>query len=153
MNLNLGSGSDRLPGFSNVDVRESIFVDYVVDLNSTDWPFPDDSIEYIRAYHVFEHLKDKANTFNQCWRILKPYSILEFEVPTTDGWGAFSDPQHVSFWNEDVLNYISQEMNSICYQFGKSSGLNCNFKIQAFHTYLLRKNVPCLNVVAIKQPL
>lgn len=153
MRLNLGAGDERPDGFLNVDVLPGDGIDIVADLNQGPWAFESDSVETIRAYHVFEHLLDKALTLNECWRILRPGGVLEFEVPTTDGWGAWSDPQHVSFWNEDVLNYISASHNPLVYGYGKKSGLICNFDIEHFRMFELRRNVICMNVRLRKAPL
>jgi ubiquinone/menaquinone biosynthesis C-methylase UbiE len=102
---------------------------------------------------VFEHLVDKTVTLNECYRILAPGGILEFELPTTDGWGAWSDPQHVSYWNEDVLNYISATRNALVYDYGKKSGLRCNFDVEHFRFFEMRPKVFCMNVRLRKAPL
>ena len=146
MKLNLGCGDERPAGFRNVDVLPGRGVDIVTDLNRSPWDFADNSIEYIRAYHVFEHLVDKTRTLNECYRILAPGGVLEFELPTTDGWGAWSDPQHVSYWNEDVLNYVSASRNALVYDYGKKSGLRCNFDVEHFRFFEMRPKVFCMNV-------
>jgi SAM-dependent methyltransferase len=151
--LNLGAGDDRLPGFLNVDILPGATVDVVVDLNTRPWDIVSESVDHIRAYHIFEHLVDKASTLNECYRVLIPGGILEFEVPTTDGWGAYSDPQHASYWNEDVLNYISATRNRLVYEYGKKSGLCCNFDIEHFHFFEMRRNVFCMNARLRKVPL
>ena len=153
MKLNLGCGDERVPEFLNVDLLPAPGVDIVADLNACAWNFPDASIEHIRAYHVFEHLRDKAVTLNECWRILVPGGLLEFEVPTTDGWGAWSDPQHMSYWNEDVLNYVSASRNAVVYGFGKKAGLRCNFDVEHFELFEMRPRVWCMNVRMRKLPL
>lgn len=151
--FNLGAGDDRLPGLLNVDILPGPNVDVVVDLNESPWNIESDSVEYIRAYHIFEHLFDKAATLNECYRILAPGGILELEVPTTDGWGAYSDPQHASYWNEDVLNYISASRNALVYAFGKKSGLRCNYDVEHFQFFEMRRNVFCMNCRLRKVPL
>jgi SAM-dependent methyltransferase len=148
--LNLGAGDERPDGYLNVDILPGDGVDIVADLNATPWAFDTESVDNIRAFHVFEHLVDKAVTLNECWRILRPGGVVEFEVPTTDGWGAWSDPQHVSYWNEDVLNYISASRNPVVYGYGKKSGLACNFGIERFDFFELRRNVFVMNVTMRK---
>ena len=53
MKLNLGCGDERPPGFHNVDLCPGPGVDIVADLNGAPWQFASESVEYIRAYHVF----------------------------------------------------------------------------------------------------
>jgi predicted SAM-dependent methyltransferase len=151
--INLGAGDDRLPGFLNVDILPGPHVDLVVDLNAMPWNIDTESIEHIRAYHILEHLPDKAATLNECYRVLVPGGLLEFEVPTTDGWGAYSDPQHASYWNEDILNYISAQRNRLVYDYGRKSGLSCNFDVEHVHLFEMRRNVFCLNCRLRKVPL
>ncbi|HXD50642.1 MAG TPA: methyltransferase domain-containing protein [Burkholderiales bacterium] len=153
MKLNLGCGDERPAGFLNVDLLPGPGVDLTVDLNRTPWTFDSDSVEQIRAYHVFEHLVDKAATLNECYRILVPGGLLDFEVPTTDGWGAWSDPQHVSYWNEDVLNYISASRNRLVFDYGKKAGLHCNFDVEHFNFFEMRQKVFCMNVRLRKVPI
>jgi ubiquinone/menaquinone biosynthesis C-methylase UbiE len=151
--LNLGSGDERITGFLSVDILPGPNIDIVVDLEKLPWDIPSASVEYVRAYHVFEHLSDKAATLNECYRILVNGGILEFEVPTTDGWGAYSDPQHASYWNEDVLNYISASRNNLVYSYGKKSGLRCNFDIEHYQLFEMRHNVFCMNCRLRKVPM
>lgn len=153
MKINLGCGDGRIPGFLNVDVLPGADVDVVADLNVTPWDFPSGGVEHIRAYHVFEHLRDKAATLNECYRVLAPGGLLEFELPTTDGWGAWSDPQHVSFWNPDDLNYVSARRNALVYSYGKKSGLRCNFDVEHLHIFDMRPRVICMNVRLRKVPI
>lgn len=153
MRLNLGAGDERPDGFLHVDLLPGDGVDIVADLDRDPWDFATASVEHIRAYHCFEHLVDKALTLNECYRVLVPGGTVEFEVPTTDGWGAWSDPQHVSYWNEDVLNYISARLNPLVHGYGKKSGLRCNFDIEHFDFFEMRRNVFCMNVRMVKVPL
>lgn len=102
MRLNLGCSDARLAGYVNVDVVEP--ADQIVDLRAA-WPWPDSTIEHIRAWDIIEHLPDKIHTMNEAWRVLKPSGLFEIVVPTTDGHGADQDPQHVSRWNVSSFQY------------------------------------------------
>lgn len=43
--------------------------------------FPDDSLDYILSFDVFEHVPDYAKAFQECLRCLKPGGMLMFTVP------------------------------------------------------------------------
>jgi SAM-dependent methyltransferase len=101
--LNLGSAAVALEGFTNVDLVAAPGVE-VADLTKP-WPWPDSSVDYVRASHVIEHLPDKILTMNELWRVLKPGARADIAVPTTDGPGAWQDPTHVSFWNRRSFLY------------------------------------------------
>jgi SAM-dependent methyltransferase len=104
--LNLGSSDATLRGFINVDIVPGPGIE-VADLTKT-WPWPESSVDYVRASHIIEHLPDKIFTMNELWRVLKPCGRADIAVPTTDGPGAFQDPTHVSFWNRRSFLYYEE---------------------------------------------
>jgi glycosyltransferase involved in cell wall biosynthesis len=101
--LDLGGRFDAWQDFETVDLLDA---DIITDLNKK-WPFEDNSVGIIRASHIFEHLKDSVHTMNEAFRVLAPGGWLFVEVPSTDGRGAFQDPTHVSFWNENSIWYYT----------------------------------------------
>jgi len=124
--LNLGSSAATLNGFINVDIVEGPGI-FVADLTKP-WPWADNSVDYIRAYHVIEHLPDKIFTMNEMWRVLKPGACADVIVPTTDGPGAFQDPTHTSFWNRRSFLYYEdgspyRESNA------KGYGIHAGFRV------------------------
>lgn len=105
----LGGALDPRPGYTIVDTRSG--ADIQADLEE-DWPFDDDSVGLIRASHLFEHLRDPIHTMNELYRVLAPGGWGFIEVPSTDGRGAFQDPTHVSFWNENSFWYYTRSTHS-----------------------------------------
>lgn len=103
--LDLGGRFNAWSGFETVDLQDAAVV---TDLNGP-WPFDDSSVGVIHASHVFEHLKDSIHTMNEAFRVLAPGGFLFIDVPSTDGRGAFQDPTHVSFWNENSIRYYTNE--------------------------------------------
>jgi glycosyltransferase involved in cell wall biosynthesis len=101
--LDLGGRINAWQGFTTVDLFDA---DIVANLDEP-WPFADNSVGVIRASHLFEHLKDSIHTMNEAFRVLAPGGWLLIEVPSTDGRGAFQDPTHVSFWNENSIWYYT----------------------------------------------
>lgn len=107
MRLNLGCNENILPGWVNVDLCPPC--DQVADLREA-WPWPDSSVTYIRAWHIFEHMPSKIHSMNEAWRVLAPGGYLDLRVPTTDGRGAFQDPTHYSFWTPNDWWYFCPNM-------------------------------------------
>jgi SAM-dependent methyltransferase len=93
--LNLGCSDGHLRDFINVDICPP--ADQIADLRGM-WPWPDSSVDHIRAYDIIEHMPDKIHTMNEAWRVLRPGGTFDIFVPTTLGEGAFQDPSHVSYW-------------------------------------------------------
>lgn len=103
--LDLGGRLNAWSGFTTVDLFDA---DIVSNLNNT-WPLKDNSVGVIRASHIFEHLKDPVYTMNEAYRVLAPGGWLFIDVPSTDGRGAFQDPTHISFWNENSFWYYTNK--------------------------------------------
>lgn len=125
MKLNLGCSDQILPGFANVDIAPP--ADQIVDL-CEQWPWADNSVDEIRAFDIIEHLPDKIHTMNSAWRVLRPGGRFDVEVPTTDGRGAFQDPQHASFWTpNDLFYYTAGDPHRE--RFGDAYGVRARFRI------------------------
>lgn len=104
MKLNLGCGDRLFAGYIGVDVCAP--AEQITDLNDP-WPWPDNSVEEVLAYDVFEHLVDKNHTLNELWRVLKPGGIAQLQVPdASEGDGADCDPTHRSRWNRSSFEYV-----------------------------------------------
>ena len=127
MKLNLGCCDAPLGGFVNVDLVAGAGVDQLADLREA-WPWTENSVEYIRAWDIIEHLPNKIFTMNEMWRVLQPGGKAEIAVPTTDGSGAFQDPTHVSFWNRRSFLYY-EAGNLYRERFARSYGISAKFRI------------------------
>jgi len=125
MKLNLGCSDEHLDGFVNVDVCEP--ADVIADLTVT-WPWDDGTVSHIRAWDIIEHLPEPIFTMNEMWRVLEPGGTVEIVVPTTDGRGAWQDPQHVSFWNRNSFFYYTDGKGER-ERFGKSYGITARFRV------------------------
>lgn len=101
--LELGGRIAGQVGFETVDLIDA---NVNCDLEQR-WPFEDSSIGVIRANDIFEHLKDPIHTMSECYRVLAPGGWIFAQVPSTDGRGAFQDPTHKSFWNENSFLYYT----------------------------------------------
>ena len=102
--VELGGRMAAKAGFETVDLKDA---DLVCDLNG-DWPFADSSVGVIRAFDVFEHLRDPLRVMKELYRVLAPGGFAFIQVPSTDGRGAFQDPTHVSYWNINTFKYFSE---------------------------------------------
>jgi SAM-dependent methyltransferase len=49
-----------------------------------------------------------VGVMNEIYRVLVPGGWLISRTPSTDGRGAFQDPTHVSFWNENSFWYYTR---------------------------------------------
>lgn len=144
MNLNLGCSDAALgPPWINVDICEP--ADVICDLRE-EWPWPDSSVDHVNAVDIFEHLPDKIHTLNECYRVLKPDGTLFMIVPTTDGRGAWQDPTHCSYWNQNSLFYLEHN-NPHNTRFANAYGIKHQFRIVSLQHDLLQDQVWKLRAV------
>ena len=104
LKVDIGGGLNPYPGYFSVDMRDN--ADLKADLNDG-IPLPDNSVGVLNASHIIEHLHDKTKTMREIHRVLAPGGWAFIEVPSTDGRGAFQDPTHVSYWNENSFLYYT----------------------------------------------
>ncbi len=91
--------------------------------------YPDNSVGVIKLIDFLQRAPDRAALFNECHRVLCHGGLIITQTPSTDGRGAFQDPSHVSFWNENSFWYITQES----LRFGIPK-LDCRLQISRLHT-------------------
>lgn len=106
MKVDIGGGLNPYPGYYTVDLRET--ADLQADLNEG-IPLPDNSVGVLNASHILEHLHDKHKIMSEIHRVLAHGGWAFIEVPSTDGRGAFQDPTHVSYWNENCFLYYTDK--------------------------------------------
>jgi O-antigen biosynthesis protein len=104
--LDLGGRFEKDDRYESVDLKDA---NINCDLNLR-WPFQNDSIGAIRSNDVFEHLRDPLFTMKELYRVLAPGGYALIKVPSTDGRGAFQDPTHFSFWNENSFLYYTNKL-------------------------------------------
>jgi len=105
LKIDLGGAFNAPAGYMTVDLRDEC--DIKCDLNG-EWPFGDGKVGIVRAFHIFEHLSDPIHTMNELYRVLAPGGFAFIEVPSTDGRGAWQDPTHCSYWNENSFFYYTR---------------------------------------------
>ena len=126
--VELGGRMAAKDGYLTVDLKDA---DVVCDLNGR-WPFEDSSVGVIRAIDTIEHLIDPTHTMKELYRVLAPGGWAFIQVPSTDGRGAFQDPTHVSFWNENSFFYYTKEF------FNKY--IDCPVRFQGSRLYTTEKD-------------
>lgn len=80
--LHIGSGANTLPGWINID-RFVASPGVASDVDVTDLPYPDRSVDAILAEHVLEHFSfaDERLVWREMARVLRPGGTLTLEVP------------------------------------------------------------------------
>lgn len=81
INLNLGCDRFKLPNFVNIDFNGEVSPDVCIDLKDIKNYFQDNSVDFIIANHVLEHLEDPQKLIQDCYEILKPFRSLLTVIP------------------------------------------------------------------------
>ena len=104
LKVDIGGGLNPYPGYFTVDLRDT--ANLQADLNNG-IPLPDNSVGVLNASHIIDHLQDKTKIMAEIHRVLAHGGWAFIDVPSTDGRGAFQDPTHVSYWNENSFLYYT----------------------------------------------
>jgi SAM-dependent methyltransferase len=111
--LDIGCGSNKMPGFIGIDILPLKGVDIVHDLEETPWPLPDECVLTATASHVLEHINPHKGVFinvmNEIWRVLKRDGQFAFVVPHASSHGYAQDPTHVNMINETTMHYFDPD--------------------------------------------
>lgn len=137
--IDLGGGLYGRAGYETVDIRNGMIQ---ADL-TVRWPFEDGEIGVINASHVIEHLPNKHFTMCEMHRVLAHGAWAFIEVPSTDGRGAFQDPTHVSYWNENSFFYYTRKEQA---QFIYNDSIRFQARLletKCYEKWMKDHNVPC----------
>jgi hypothetical protein len=111
--LNLGCGTNKVDGYVNVDRAHA--PDVVCDLEAFPWPWPDSSIDEIRAHHVLEHLGRTPEAFigvmKEMYRVCANGAKVEIVVPHPRHDDFLNDPTHVRPITLNVMALFSKSYN------------------------------------------
>jgi len=105
LKVDIGGGIDGKPGYLTIDQEGG---QITADLNDG-IPLPDNSVGVLNASHILEHLHDKTKIMSEIYRVLADGGWAMIDVPSTDGRGAFQDPTHVSYWNQNSFFYYTRQ--------------------------------------------
>jgi glycosyltransferase involved in cell wall biosynthesis len=127
--LDMGAAHNKPPGYLGVDQYEGDGVDIVADVTQG-IDLPDSSVGVVRAVDFLEHIPDKIAIFNELYRVLAHGGVLLSLTPSTDGRGAYQDPTHVAFYNENSFWYFTDQTYSAFVP-----QIKCRFHASRVHTY------------------
>ncbi|MCX5266911.1 glycosyltransferase [Streptomyces sp. NBC_00199] len=106
--LDLGAAHRKPPGYLGVDQYPGEGVDIVATLPGR-LDLPDDSVGLMRAVDFLEHVPAKIPLINELYRLLAPGGMLLSTTPSSDGRGAYQDPTHVAYYNENSFWYYTDD--------------------------------------------
>jgi len=150
--LFLGPTEAKPSGYLGVGQAEGPGVDVVGDISQA-LDLPDSSVGVIRVVDFLAKVQGKVSLFNEFYRLLAHGGLVMILTPSTDGRGAFQDPTHVAYYNENSFWYFTdrnfaQFVPNMEYRF-QSSRLVTYFPSE-WHE-LQKIPYVCAHLIAIKQ--
>lgn len=125
-----GLSQIRLVTETSPPIDEAVLEDLImVDPEELLLAYPDNSVGVIKLIDFLQRTTARAALFNECHRALCHGGLIITQTPSTDGRGAFQDPSHVSFWNENSFWYLTRAD----LQFAIKQ-LKCRLQISRLHT-------------------
>ena len=107
MAIDMGAAHNPTPGYATLDMHEP--ADLVGDVFEILESLDDNTVGVIRAVDFLEHIPDKVRLWNEMYRVLAHGGMVLSLTPSTDGRGAYQDPTHNSFYNENSFWYFADE--------------------------------------------
>ena len=104
--LDLGGAHNSAPGFTSVDLHDADITGDIFDVFGN---MEDNSVGVIRAFDFIEHISDKIRLWNEMYRVLADGGMILSMTPSTDGRGAFQDPTHIAYYNQNSFWYLIDE--------------------------------------------
>lgn len=148
--IDLGAAHGKPIGYTGIDIIDDA-TDITADIRKG-LPFDDNSVGVVRAVDFLEHIDDKISVINEIYRVLAPGGWLLSLTPSTDGRGAFQDPTHVAYYNENSFLYYTDKK----YQ-QYVDGLHCKFQPVRLTTYFpsewherMKISYVCADLIAVK---
>ena len=148
--LNLGCGKNYREGFINVDSSPYIKKDLTLDLNKYPLPFDDNSVDYVLAMAIIEHLNDMKSFIEEIHRILKVGGKIRFRVPLAFTHIDSGDPTHKQHITPNTFNHFLREGKASVITGAKFKGRiwitppffhNLKFPKQLFHLNSIINNL------------
>ena len=101
-------------GLVTLDHDPNCNPDFLHDLEKFPYPFEDNALDEIHAYHVLEHMGAQGDwrfffdQFTELWRIAKPGALFFGVVPDLDSRWVWGDPSHTRVVSHESLIFLDQ---------------------------------------------
>lgn len=113
--LNLGCGYNQYKDAVNIDLFAECEPDFVCDLETERWPLEDDSVDYVIARHIMEHLGETKAKIKHVWqelyRVMKDGAAINMAVPHPLSDDFIGDYTHCTAYTNMSLSLFDLEAN------------------------------------------
>jgi O-antigen biosynthesis protein len=85
---------------------------YSVVRGEDNWPWSDDSVACFKGTEILQNVSEPQAFMESVWRSLIPGGWFLTTTPSTDGRGAWQDPRHTAFWNQNSFWYYTRKVQA-----------------------------------------
>ena len=118
MQIDLGCGRAKRPGYIGLDLYPYRGVDIVCDLESG-LPFEDNSVQRVYANHVLEHIERFISLMQEIYRVCCPDAHVEVRVPDfgqddvqiSQITGGFANLEHLEIIFKRLCRIVFHQVN------------------------------------------
>lgn len=79
--LDIGCGTNKIPGAIGMDVNPRSAADMIHDLDDVPYPFADNQFDEVIGGHVIEHVRDPMAVVAELHRITRPGGLIKLVAP------------------------------------------------------------------------
>lgn len=139
MKINIGSGYNTVEGFTNIDYDSNSNPDFILNIETDTLPFQDNSVEFVLAHHILEHLGDGYfHALQEIYRVCKHGAIIDIRVPHPRHDAYLADPTHRRPITPLGLQLFSKSFNEHCKKTNAASSqlgtfYNVDFDLLEWH--------------------
>lgn len=145
--VDLCCGQKPVGDFIGIDKKDFHNGSIVYDLDKPNWPFESGSVGVFRAWNALNGLRNPIQTMKEIYRCLADYGWVIIDMPSTDGRGAFQNPNNVSYWNTNSFWYYTK------HDFAKEIGVPVKFQLNRIYNYFPSEFERFHNIVYAKAHL
>ncbi len=129
--LNIGGGLKRPEGFTTIDMDPLCNADVTCDISKDVLPFEDNSVEYVIAHHIFEHIGEGFfHLLKELYRVCEDGAIIDIEVPHHRHDEFYGDPTHCRPFTVETFRLFSKKYNHWHIEhFGSSTGFGLKLDV------------------------
>jgi SAM-dependent methyltransferase len=108
MNINLGCGDKRVPGFLGVDRYRAAATELLCDIERV-LPLRDSSADEIHLDNLIEHVLDVAALMRELVRVAKNGARITIVTPHFSSLASWMDPTHLHHLSYDSMHHFEHE--------------------------------------------
>jgi hypothetical protein len=109
LKINIGCGFRKFDGFVNLDADPQVNPDHVVDFEKDKLPFDDNSVEYVWAMHILEHMGDGFfHLMKEIYRVCNHGAGMRIVGPHHRHDDYYMDPTHKRPINHPVIQHFDK---------------------------------------------